>query len=101
MEAEVQTESVFEQAELSPLEAFQQQWRQQPGFIPFIKQKNVIDQNAELLPYAGVISLPGWASPRTFALEGLVLIAIIFSFFNWYKTHDGGKVQEEIVQLQA
>src|SRR5262245_60369125 len=67
MELEAQAEQVFEQAELSPLELFQQQWRQQPGFIPFVKQRNVIDQNAELLPYAGVFSLRGWASPRAFA----------------------------------
>lgn len=101
MEIEVQAEQVFEQAELSPFELFQQQWRQQPGFIPFVKQRNVIDQNAELLPYAGVLSLPGWSSPRAFALQGLVLVAVVLSFFNWYKTRDRLKEQEEILGLQA
>jgi hypothetical protein len=101
MEAEVQAEQVFEEVELSPLELFQQQWRQQPGFIPFIKQRNVIDQNPELLPYAGVLAPAGWASPRAFAFQGLVVAAIVLSFLNWYKTHDQGKVREEIVELQA
>jgi hypothetical protein len=101
METELQNESVFAEAELSPAEQLRQQWKQQPGFIPFLRQKNVIDQNAELLPYAGIISLPGWASPRAFAFQGLVLIAIILSFLNWYQTRDRGKLQDEIVALQA
>jgi len=101
METEVQPEHVFEQVELSPLELFQQQWRQQPGFIPFIKQRNVIDQNSELLPYASVLTLPGWSSPRAFAFQGLVLVAIVVSFLNWYKTRDHGKAQQEIIELQA
>jgi hypothetical protein len=103
MEIEFQNDSVFAEAEteLSPAEELRQQWKQQPGFIPFLRQKNVIDQNAELLPYAGIISLPGWASPRAFAFQGLVLIAIILSFLNWYQTRDRGKVQDDIVELQA
>ncbi len=101
MEIEPQNESVFEQVELSPAEQFQLQWKQQPGFISFVKQKNVIDQNAELLPYAGMVSLPGWASPRAFAFQGLVVVAVLLSFFNWYKTRDHGKLQNKIVALQA
>lgn len=101
MPAELQTESVFTEAELSPGEELQQQWKQQPGFIPFLRQKNVIDQNAELLPYAAIVFLPGWASPRAFAFQGLVVIAIILSFFNWYQTRDRGKLQDQIVALQA
>jgi hypothetical protein len=98
---ELQNESVFEQVELSPAEQFQLQWKQQPGFIPFVKQRNVIDQNAELLPYAGVVSLPGWASPRAFAFQGLVFVAVLLSFLNWYKTRDRGEMQDKIVALQA
>src|SRR5262245_6106988 len=101
MPAELQTESVFAEVELSPREQLQQQWKQQPGFIPFLRQKNVIDQNAELLPYAAIVNLPGWASPRAFAFQGLVVIAIILSFFNWYQTRDRGKLQDEVVALQA
>jgi len=101
METELQNESVFAEAELSPADLLRQQWKQQPGFIPFVRQKNVIDQNAELLPYAGIISLPGWASPRAFAFQGLVLIAVVLSFLNWYETQDRGKLQEERNALQA
>ena len=89
------------EAELAPVEQFRLQWRQQPGFIPFVKQKNLIDQNAELLPYASVVSLPGWASPRAFAFQGLVLVAAILSLLNWYKTRDSGRLQDEIGALQA
>jgi hypothetical protein len=94
-------ETTFEQAELSPAEQLQLQWRQQPGFISFIKQKNVIDQNAELLPYAGLVRMPGWASPRAFAFQGLVLLAAILSLVNWYYTRDLGKVKEDILAVQA
>src|SRR5215472_10344193 len=97
----LQTEEVFEPRELSPPEQLRQQWKQQPGFIAFARQKNVIDQNAELLAYAGGVSMPGWASPRAFAIQGLVLIAAMLSFFNWYLTHDRGKLQDELVALQA
>ncbi len=101
MEIEVQNESVFVEQELSPAQQLQQQWKQQPGAISFIRQKNVIDQNAELLPYAGMVTLPGWASPRAFAFQGLILIAVISSLFNWYQTRDRGKLQDEIVTLQG
>jgi hypothetical protein len=97
----LQNEEVFEPRELSPPEQLEQQWKQQPGFIAFAKQKNVIDQNAELLAYAGAVSMPGWASPRAFAIQGLVLIAVVLSFFNWYLSHDRGKLEDEIVALQA
>jgi hypothetical protein len=95
------TDSVPVEVELPPVEQFRQQWRQQPGFIPFLRQKNLIDQNAELLPYAAVVHLPGWASPRAFAFQGLVVIAVVLSFLNWYQTRDRGKLQDEIVALQA
>lgn len=101
MEIDVQNEQVFEQEELSPVEQLRLQWRQQPGFIPFVKQKNLIDQNAELLPYASVVSLRGWASPRAFAFQGLVLVAAILSLLNWYETRESGRLQDEIVGLQA
>lgn len=97
----LQNEEVFEPRALSPPEQLQQQWKQQPGFIAFAKQKNVIDQNAELLAYAGAVSMPGWVSPRAFAIQGLVLIAVVLSFFNWYLTYDRGRLEDEIVALQA
>ncbi len=102
-------ETVFQDAndpeaverELSPVELFRGQWQQQPGFIPFLKQKNLIDQNAELMPYAAVVSPRGWASPRVFAFEGLVLAAVLLSVLNWYETRDSGNLQDQIVALQA
>lgn len=97
----LQNEEVYEARELTPAEQLQQQWKQQPGFIAFAKQKNVIDQNAELLPYAGAVWLPGWASPRAFAIQGLVLIAVVLSFLNWYQTRHRGKLEDDIVALQA
>ncbi len=102
-------ETVFQDAngpeevarELSPVELFRGQWQQQPGFIPFMKQKNVIGQNAELMPYAAVVAPRGWASPWVFACEGLVLAAVLLSLLNWYETRDSGKLQDQIVALQA
>lgn len=101
MLAEFQTEEVFAEVEISPAEQFRQQWNQQPGPIPFWKQKNVIDQNAELMPYAGVVPISGWANPRMFALQGLVLVAFVVSCFNWYSTRQSGKLEDQIVALRA
>ncbi len=101
MEPVEQDETVAAEIELSPQEQLKQQWNQQPGLIPFLRQKNTIDQNAELLSYAGVASIQGWIPPRLFALQGLVLVAVIVSFLNWYMTHDAGKLHDDIVAMQA
>lgn len=95
------TQETVLEPELSPVEQFRQQWRQQPGFTPFFKQRNLIDQNAELMPYAAVVWPRGWASPFAFACEGLVLVAIVLSFFNWYETRHSSNLQDQIVALQA
>lgn len=101
LETELQNEQVFaEQPELTPVDQLRQQWIQQPGFTPLIKQKNVIDQNAALLPYAGITSLPGWNWPWVFAFKGLVIAAIIFSGFNWLATRHSGKLEDDIARLQ-
>ena len=100
-------ESVYEGAaevsevELTPQDQLRLQWQQQPGAIPLLHQKNVIDQNAELLPFAAVAGLPGWISPGMFALQGLVLIAAIAAGMNWLTTRHSGKLEEEITALQA
>ncbi|HEY6308669.1 MAG TPA: hypothetical protein VI488_19685 [Candidatus Angelobacter sp.] len=102
-------ETVFQDAnetevvagELSPVEQFRLQWQQQPGFMPFVKQKNMVDQNAELIPYAAIVSPRRWSSPFVFALEGLVLVSLLLSFLNWYETRESGMLQNEIVALQA
>lgn len=89
------------EAQLSPPEQMQRLWKRQAGFMPFVKQKRVIDESSELLPYASLLPLKGWASPRAFALQGLVLAAFIFSVINWYQTRESGTLQDEIVALQA
>src|SRR6185312_1926410 len=103
LETEQFSETVFAhdgQVELTPLDQFRQQWIQQPGPIPLIKQKNVIDQNPELLPYAGIAGVHGWSRPIVFAMQGLVITAVVLSLLNWYMTRDTGKLHDEIVTLQ-
>lgn len=87
--------------ELTPLEQLRLQWSQQPGAIPVLKQKNVIDSHPELLPYAGIASLKGWLWPYGFAFQGLIIAAILASLLNWYITHDTGKLQDDIIRLRA
>jgi hypothetical protein len=101
MELVSQDEAVVSEAQLTPQDHLRTQWQQQSGFMPLIRQKNVIDQNAEFVPYAAVAGLPGWISPGLFALQGLVLIACIAAGLNWQMTHHSGKLQDEIVALQA
>lgn len=101
MESVYQDEEVFQEAVLTPQDQIRLQWRQQPGFIPFIRQKNVIDQNAELVPHAGTASLQGWIPPRMFALQGLVLLSLIASLLNWQITRHAGKVEDQITAMQA
>lgn len=102
METVYQDEAVgSEPQQLSPEEQLRLQWQQQPGFTPFIRQKNVIDQNPELLPYVGRAGLIGWISPLTFALQGLVLISLVASLVNWQLTRHAGALEEQIIALRA
>jgi hypothetical protein len=101
MESVYQDEQVFEEASLTPQDQIRLQWRQQPGFLPFLRQKNVIDQNVELLPYAGTASLQGWIPPRMFALQGLVLLSVFAALLNWQLTRHSGKLEDQIVALHA
>ena len=81
---------------LSPVDQLRSQWNQQPGFA-LVRQKHVIDHNPTLLPYVGAARLPGWSWPYGFAFQGLVLVAVFASFFNWYLTHSTGPIFDEIV----
>lgn len=102
MESVYQDEQVYsEPQQLTPQDQLRLQWRQQPGFIPFIRQKNVIDQNAELVPHAGSAGLIGWIPPLTFALQGLVLISMIFALVNWQLTRHAGALEEQIATMQT
>lgn len=96
-------ESVFaepNELQVSPVDQLRSQWNQQPG-VSLIRQKNVIDSNPTILPYAGAAGLSGWSWPYAFAFQGLILVAVFASFFNWYLTHDAGPIHEEIVNNQA
>lgn len=101
MESVYQDEIQVSEVELTPQDHLRLQWQQQPGAIPLLRQKNVIDQNAELLPFAAVAGLRGWIFPGMFALQGLVLIAVIAAGVNWLSTRHSGKLEEEITALQA
>jgi hypothetical protein len=101
MESVYQDEQVFTEPELTPQDQVKLQWRQQPGFIRFIRQKNLIDQHAELLPYAGPGTLQGWIAPVVFALQGLVLISIFASLVNWQMTRHAGTLEDQIVALHV
>jgi len=100
MESVYQGEAEVSEVQLTPQEQLRLQWQQQPG-VPLLRQKNVIDQNAELLPYAAVAGLQGWISPGMFALQGLVLIAFIVAGLNWQITRHAGKLEDEITALHA
>jgi hypothetical protein len=100
MESVYQDEVVVAEEQLTPEEQLRLQWRQQPGFIAFIRQKNVIDQNAALVSSVGRAGLIGWIPPLAFALQGLVLISFVASLVNWQLTRHEGWLQEQIVALQ-
>ncbi len=101
MESVYQDEQVFEEAALTPQDQIRLQWRQQPGFIPFLRQKNLIDKNVELVPHAGTAALQGWIPPRMFALQGLILLSFFAALLNWQMTRHAGKLEDQIVTLQA
>ena len=92
---------VAEPEELSPVDQLRLHWNQQPGPIPLLKQKNVIDTHPELLSYAGMASLKGWLWPYGFAFQGLMIGAILLSLLNWYLTHESGPLQDQITHLHA
>lgn len=93
--------AIAEPEELSPVDQLRLQWTQQPGPIPLIKQKNVIERCPELLSYVGMASLKGWSWPYSFAFQGLVIAAIAASLLNWFIIRDRGPLHDQIVQLQA
>jgi hypothetical protein len=93
--------AIAEPEELSPVDQLRLHWTQQPGAIPLIKQKNVIERCPELLSYAGMASIKGWNWPYAFAVQGLLIAAVAASLLNWYIIRDRGPLHDQIVQLQA
>jgi len=101
MESVYQDEAVVAEQQLAPEDQLRLQWQQQPGFTAFIRQKNVISENAELLRYAGTARLAGWIPPLAFALQGLVLISMVVALANWQLTRHSGALEDQIVALQS
>lgn len=91
---------VAEPEQLSPVDQLRLQWTQQPG-IPLLKQKSLIERCPELLSYVGMASLKGWSWPYAFALQGLVIAAVLASLLNWSMTNDSGRLHDDITRLQA
>ncbi|HLW52043.1 MAG TPA: hypothetical protein VKW06_04285 [Candidatus Angelobacter sp.] len=100
MEIELQNEVQETERELSPQEHLRALWNQQTG-IPFWRQKSTAYLRPELLPYASVVHIRGWSSPRAFALQGLAVAAILLSLINWYATHDAGPRRDQIQALHS
>jgi hypothetical protein len=101
MESVYESEEVLSEATLTPQDQLRMQWNQQPGFLPLLRQKSLIDRNAELVPVAASSRISGWITPTLFALQGLVLISVILSVINWQATRHSGKLEDEITALQA
>lgn len=98
MEIELQNEAPEVERELPPQEVLRGLWSQQSG-MPFLRQKNTIQMRPDLISYAGLAGLRGWASPRAFALQGLAVAAVLLSMINWYATHDAGPARDQIEAL--
>jgi hypothetical protein len=101
MESVYQDEALIQEAELTPQDQLKLQWGQQPGFLPLIRQKNLIDRNPELLSVAATLNLPGWISPWMYALQGLVAASLMLALLNWQFTRHAGTLEDQVVALQA
>jgi hypothetical protein len=96
----LQAESEFIEVK-SPIDRFREQWTQQPGAIGLLRQRTVILQNPELVQYADLTVIKGWIQPLMFALQGLVIAALMICAVNWWYSHGRGKQAAEIVAVQA
>ena len=97
---EFQVETEFLEVK-SPIDRFRQQWEHQPGALPFLKQRNVILQNPDLIQYAELARVKGWTQPLIFALQGLLVIAVIVSALNWWITRERGAQADAIAAIRA
>jgi hypothetical protein len=100
-EPQAQGEEVLEETVLTPEEKCVTLWNQQSGTLPFFRQRNLVRQNPELLPYASRFTLKAWTGPRRFALLGLVAAAAVLSFLNWSMTRKSGVQEEKIAALHV
>ncbi len=84
----------------SPIDRFKEQWEKQPGPVNFLRQISVINQSPQSVQYASLSALKGWAQPLVFALEGLLLAALLLSLTNWLITKDRGNQADQIASSQ-
>src|SRR5215469_373047 len=85
----------------SPIDRFKEQWAQQAGKIPFLRQRDFMLQHPDLVQYAELASAKGWIQPLLFALQGLVLAAFFLSAFSWLITRDRGWYTDQVAVAGA
>lgn len=104
---EFKPESVFSDGEpevievKSPIDQFREQWTVLPGPLPFLRQRTLLREHPELVPYAELARAKGWAQPLAFALQGLVVTAFLISALSWLITRDRGVEADQIAALHA
>src|SRR5215470_12864527 len=98
LELQNEVESPEVERQLTPQETLRGLWTQQAGILLF-RQKNTITSRPDLVPFASTVRLPGWTSPRAFALQGLAIAAVLLSLINWFITHDAGPARDKILAL--
>src|SRR5438270_3816202 len=84
----------------SPIDRLREQWTAQSG-ANFLRQIKLVQQEPELVQYAELARLPGWTQPLMFALQGLLLVAVLLSGLNWLITKDNGRQADEIAAVKA
>ena len=98
VEYQVQEEQFIEVK--SPIDRLREQWMSQSG-ASFLRQIKLVQQYPELIQYAELARLQGWTQPLMFALQALLLIAVLLSGLNWLITRDNGKQADEIAAVRA
>ena len=99
MEYQLQEEEFIEVK--SPIDRLKERWTAQSSSISFLRQLNLIQQNPELVQYAELARIKGWSQSLMFALQGLLLAAVLLSSVNWLLTKDRGKQTDEIAAVKA
>jgi hypothetical protein len=97
---EFQAQSEFIEVK-SPIDRFREQWGQRSGAIRFFQQRELIQQNPDLVQYAELAGVKGWAQPLMFALQGLVLSAFLVSALSWLITRDRGTHADAIAAVRS
>jgi hypothetical protein len=97
---EVQSEAEFIEVK-SPIDRFKEEWARQDGKTAFSRQRKLILQTPDLVPYAELARVKGWKQPLMFALQGLFLAAFLLSAFSWLMTRDEGDYADQIARVQA